>query len=90
MSPPAAGSLPFLTPPQVAKRLAVKPDKVRNWIARGELRAVDLADRRGGRPRWRIDPVDLELFLAGRAAKPPSPAPRRRRPKGAFTEFIPL
>ena len=58
----------MMTPPQVGRRCQVSADKVRGWIASGELRAVDLAARRGGQPRWRIDPVDLEAFLARRAA----------------------
>ena len=44
----------YVTPPRLAKRLAVSPEKVLGWIRRGELRAVDVADKQGGRPRWRI------------------------------------
>jgi len=44
----------YLTPPQVAKLLAVKHDKILSWIRTGELRAINLAARQGGRPRWRI------------------------------------
>jgi len=46
----------YLTPPQVAKRFAVDPAKVLCWIRGGELRAVDLATRTGGRPRYRNRP----------------------------------
>jgi excisionase family DNA binding protein len=72
----------MLTPPQAARRLQVSADKLRGWILAGELRAVNVAARRSGRPRWRIDPVDLEQFLAARSAQGPLPAgprPRRRR-----------
>lgn len=69
----------MLTPPQVARRLGVSPEKILGWVKCGELRAADLSVRRGGRPRYRIDLVDLELFLAGRTARPEAAKARRRR-----------
>lgn len=69
---------PFLTPPQVARLLAVRQGKVLTWIARGELRASNVADRASGRPRWRIARADLDAFLARRACQA-APAIRRRR-----------
>jgi len=70
----------FLTPPQVARRLAVSPDKVIGWIRAGELRAVHVVRSLGGRPRWRIDPADLAVFEARRSAGPtPKPVRLRRR-----------
>lgn len=39
-----------VTPPQYAARLGCKPSKVLGWIVRGELRAIDGAAVRGGRP----------------------------------------
>jgi len=70
----------MLTPPQVARRLAVKPGKVLGWIKSGELKAINVAQRPSGRPRWRIDPADLAAFEARRSAGPtPKPVRRRRR-----------
>lgn len=70
------------TPPEAARLLRVKPEKVRAWIAKGELRAVNVGDRT--RPRWRIMAADLASFLARRSATPPpKPAPRRRRKQSA-------
>jgi hypothetical protein len=66
----------MLTPPAVASRLGVSPDKVRYWCASGELPAVDVAQRRGGRPRYRVSLAGPEVFLAGRSA---APVPRTRR-----------
>ena len=43
-----------LTPPQVAKRLGVNPDKVLHWIRKGELHAVNVTVKPGGRPKYRI------------------------------------
>ena len=67
------------TPPAVAQQFGVKPDKVIGWIRSGELKAVDLSTRRGGRPRYRIPPAELERFLAARAVTPPPKQTRRRR-----------
>jgi len=67
----------MLTPPQVAKQLGVNPDKVRAWIASGELKATNVVLRHGlSRPRYRIAEADLEVFKQARAAQP---APRKTR-----------
>ncbi len=44
--PKSAASGP-LTPPKVAKRLGVSADKVRSWIAKGELNATNVAAEKG-------------------------------------------
>jgi hypothetical protein len=82
-----AGARSHLTPPQVAQRYGVSPEKVIAWIRAGELRAVNVATTLGGRPRWRIDPADLALFEARRAAVP-VPAARRRRVAGDVIEYF--
>jgi excisionase family DNA binding protein len=69
----------MLTPPELAERLKVHPEKIRRWIERGELAAVNVADRIGGRPRWRITAEALEDFLRRRATPGPGPRIRRRR-----------
>ena len=69
----------YLTPPSLAQQYGVKPDKVLAWIARGELRAVNVANRIGGRPRWRISPEAIAEFENRRAAKPEVKRPRRKR-----------
>jgi hypothetical protein len=64
----------------VARRYRVAEDKVRGWIRRGELAAVNTAAVLCGKPRWVITPEALARFEAGRQAQtPPRPAPRRRR-----------
>ena len=75
---PAVIEREYFTPPETARLLGVKHDKILAWIKSGELAAVNLATRHGGRPRWRISRQALDDFLARRAAKPP-PKPRRRR-----------
>jgi excisionase family DNA binding protein len=70
------GDVMWLTPPQFAKRLGIDVSKVLTWIRNGELRAVNVAERVGGRPRWRISSTAIEEFIRRRESTPP-PAPRR-------------
>lgn len=70
----------MLTPPQVAKRLGVKPEKVIRWIRRGELEAIDVTERLGlGRPRFRIGLAALEKFEAKRTVQPSVKVERKKR-----------
>jgi len=79
---------PYLSPPQVAKRLAVDPSKILVWIKRGELRAVNVATHTGRRPRYRISPADLAVFEAARAAGPQPKITRRRRKDPNVIQFF--
>jgi hypothetical protein len=63
----------------VARRYRVGEDKVRSWIMRGELAAVNTAESLCGRPRWVILPDALAAFETKRAGGPPPTPPRRRR-----------
>lgn len=83
----------MLTPPEVAKRLKVNPNKVRYWIISGELKAVNLVlNRNLRRPQYRIAEADLEAFLLRRTAIPaPSkarPAPARPKPTHDFASEL--
>jgi Helix-turn-helix domain len=69
----------YMTPPAIAKRLGIKPSKVLAWIRRGELLAINVVDRLGGRPRWRISPAALAEFERMRQAVPEVRGTRRRR-----------
>jgi excisionase family DNA binding protein len=70
----------FLKTTEVARRLRVSPDKVLVWIHRGELRAVNVATNRSGRPRYRVALADMLTFEAGRQAVVPTVQRRRPRP----------
>lgn len=87
--PPSPKPTRALTPQQVADQYAVSADRVRAWISSGELRAVDVSQRRGGRPRWRITPDALAAFEAARSTSPTPKQTRRRRHRDAeVVEFF--
>jgi excisionase family DNA binding protein len=65
-----------LTPREAARLLRVSADKVRLWIRRGELKAVNTGTH--CRPRLIVLPGQLADFLNGRQAAPP-PRPSRRK-----------
>ena len=50
------------SPPEVARMWGISADKVLAWINAGELRAINVAMNPKGRPRYRIDIKDLEVF----------------------------
>ena len=78
----------WLTPPDVAEQLGVEPPKVIAWINAGELVAVNVAQSlHGKRPRWRIDPRELEAFLLRRQKRPNAPRAKRRKLVGV-TEYF--
>ena len=68
-----------LTPLEVAQLWGVSVGTIMIWIRNGELRAVNLARRLGGRPRYRIDVADLTQFENLRANQPPVEIHRRPR-----------
>jgi transposase len=69
-----------LTTSDVARRYRVGESKVRSWIARGELAAVNTADIACSRPRYVVTADALAEFEKRRSAAR-TPAPRRRRRK---------
>jgi hypothetical protein len=79
---------PGLTVADVARRYRVGEDKVRGWISRGELRAINTATALCGKPRWVIPPEALVSFEQRRAGGPP-PKPQRRRRQPAAIDFYP-
>lgn len=83
---------PHMTPPTIAKLYVVSPDKVLAWIRSGELRAINVVSKAGGRPRYRVSAADLAAFEAARAAVPARPTrpSRQRKPKPAagFVQYF--
>jgi excisionase family DNA binding protein len=70
-----------MTPPQLARLLAVTPETVIGWIRAGELRAIDVSSRGSRRPRYRISPEDLAAFEAGREVQAPAKVTRTGKMK---------
>ena len=86
---PKSESSEMLTPPKVAKQLGVSPDKILDWIRKGELNATNVAAAGACRPRYRISPEDLAKFQKTRQnVKPPPTPPRRRRKDPNVIEFF--
>lgn len=85
---PADAPARGLTPREVGQLLRVSPDRVRAWIASGELGAVNTAPTRSGKPRFVILPHHLTAWEQGRQAARPKPAPRRRR-QATARDFYP-
>ena len=77
----------YLSPPAVAEMLGIEAAKVVRWIRRGELRAINVADVNGKRPRWRISPEALEEFFRSRESRP-APKPIRRRRQSQPADFV--
>lgn len=67
-----------VTPPALAKKWGVHPDKVLQLIRSGQLRAINLAVDPRGRPRYRIYLDEIERFELSRTTQPPPPKRRRR------------
>ena len=77
-----------LTVQQVAQALRIRRHGVLALIKSGELRAVDVSLKPGGRPRWRVLPDDLDGFLTRRAHQPAIPRRRRRKPRSHVKDYF--
>ena len=72
----------------LTERYGVSEHTVLGWIRSGELRAVNVGRRPGGKkPRWRITQEALEAFEQLRTAAPPAPRLRRRKRPADMIEF---
>jgi len=72
----------------LARRYRVSGDKIRSWIARGELRAINTATAICGKPRWVITPDALVAFELKRLGGP-APKRQRRRRSPTVIDFYP-
>jgi excisionase family DNA binding protein len=65
---------------QICERFNVTQQTVLRWIQDGQLAALNVARRLGGkRPTWRVSEQAIEAFEALRTATPPPPRSTRRR-----------
>lgn len=76
------------TPPELARRWRIKPDRIIRMIRRGELRAFNIAEPSSSRPRYRIPPDAIVEFENRRSgAETPKPRRRRRQPADVVQYF---
>jgi transposase len=78
-----------LTTKEVAKLFRVSPDKVRAWIAKGELLAINTANVMCGKPRFVVLPHQLAEFEARRQATSETvkTLPRRKKRTGEIDYY---
>jgi len=72
---------PMFTPPEIARRLRVKPERVIAWIRAGKLPAINVAQPGSRRPRFRISRESLEEYERTLAVHSPKPQPTPARTK---------
>jgi excisionase family DNA binding protein len=64
----------------LCERFAVGEHTVLTWIRRGELKAINVGRKPGGRPKWRVTEEALAAFEQLRTPTPTPPRKRRKRP----------
>ena len=84
----AASRKTKISPPELARLWGIDVAKVLHWIKAGELRAINVATHRDGRPRYAIDTADVATFEAARAVQPPAPRIRRRQKDPSIIQFF--
>jgi excisionase family DNA binding protein len=60
----------FLTVPEVAKLLRVRPDKVLTWVRSGKLKGFNVAEKENSQPRYRVSREALGDFIHRRTEYP--------------------
>jgi hypothetical protein len=89
MPPADAPPLPAgFTVADLARRWRVGEDKVRAFLRKGELVAVNVAACLAGKPQWRITAESVKQFEQRRSSVP-TPKPVRRRRQVAEVDFYP-
>ncbi len=73
----------FYTVAELAEAIGVKDDVVHAWIASRELVAMNVAQKRNGKPRWRITQEAFDAFQAARTTTPKTVTVQRRQRKSA-------
>lgn len=75
----AAAEASWFTPREVARQRRVRVSTILGWIRRGELEAINHADTRLGKPRWKISTHALATFDASRSSRSVISPPTRRQ-----------
>jgi hypothetical protein len=87
--PEAGRNKAGLTVQEFARRYRVGEDKVRAWINRGELKAINTAAVLCGKPRWVIPPEALVEFEKARRGGPAPKPQRQRRRRSDEVDYFP-
>ena len=78
----------MFTVQDIQRRYGVTVHTVLQWIAAGELRALNVGRKPGARkPRWRVTQSALEAFESLRTVTPPPPRIQRRKQSTDVIEF---
>jgi hypothetical protein len=77
-----------ISPPALARQWGIDVQKVLHWVKTGELKAINIARDRSGRPRYAIDLADVQIFELSRQVEPPAPKVRRRRADSSVIQFF--
>lgn len=83
--------MPLITsvsPSQYADARGIAVDKVLCWIHSGELRAVNVARSRIGRPRYQFPLDAIEAFEEARQVQPPAPSTPHRNRTQIVKEYV--
>lgn len=75
-----------LSPPEYARILGIKVERIHGWIRSGALVAINVSDS-CRRPLWRITPEAIERFEQSRSSRPPVKPPQRRKKDPSIIEF---
>jgi transposase len=87
--PSTVSALAGFTVAELAHRYRVSEERVRNWIRRGELRAINRRDTRSHRPSWVVTVEALQEFECGRQAAVVEPPKPKRRKRTEEIDFFP-
>jgi transposase len=71
----------------LCERFAVGEHTVLGWIRSGELKAINVSRKPGGRPKWRITAEAVAAFELARTPTPPQSRTRRRKRPADVIEF---
>ena len=77
-----------LTPPELARLWGVSHDKVLAWIRSGELAAINVATKLGGRPQYKIDVEELKAFEKRRTVLPQLTSRRHKDTGDGIIQFF--
>ena len=80
--PSAPPGTSWFTPREVAKQRRVRVATIFGWIRRGELEAINHANSRLGKPRWKISTDALAAFDLARSSRSVIAPSSRRRGRG--------